>query len=75
VETVSNVDTLTGLETLEGIARAVGTPIGNFFEGYRPDRRITARRDRLEQEVLDELEKLSDEQVGLAARLIKAIRG
>ena len=78
METVSNVErghTLTGLETLEGIARAVGTPIGHFFEGYRPDRRITVRRARLEQELLDEIEKLSDGQVGLAARLIKAIRG
>ena len=46
-----------------------------FFESYRPDRRITVQRARLEQEVLDELQTLSDEQVGLAARLIKAIRG
>jgi hypothetical protein len=52
----------------------VGSPISYFFEGYRPDRRITVRRARLEQDVVDELAKLSDQEVGLAARLVKAIR-
>jgi len=77
VETVSNIErgyALTGLETLEGIARAVRTPLTYFFEGYRPDRRITGRRANLEQQVLDALEKLSDEQVALAARLVTVIR-
>jgi transcriptional regulator with XRE-family HTH domain len=76
-ETISNVErgySLTGLNTLERVAKAVGSPVSFFFEGYRPDRRITARRARLEQDVLDELAKLSDQEVGLAARLVKAIR-
>ena len=77
VETISNIErgqALTGLETLEEIASAVKTPLTYFFEGYRPDRRITGRRASLEQQVLDELEKLTDEQVDLAARLVTVIR-
>jgi len=52
----------------------VRTPLTYFFEGYRPDRRITGRRANLEQQVLDELEKLSDEQVALVVRLVTVIR-
>ena len=77
METISNIErgqALTGLETLEEIASAVKTPLTYFFEGYRPDRRITGRRASLEQQVLDELEKLTDEQVDLAARLVTVIR-
>ena len=53
----------------------MGSPISYFFEGYRPNRWISVRRARLEQDVLDELGKLSDEQLGLAAKLVRAVRG
>src|SRR5438874_1849478 len=58
VETVSNIErgySLTGLDTLEGISKTVGMPVAYFFEGYRADRRITVRRGRLEQDVLNEI--------------------
>jgi len=47
VETISNIErghTLTGLETLERIAKALGMPIIYFFEGYRAAHRVSRRR-------------------------------
>ncbi len=77
VETISNIErghTFTGLETLGQIAKAVHTPLTYFFEGYGPERRIKRRRAELHQRLLDECDRLSDEQMALAVRLIAAIQ-
>jgi transcriptional regulator with XRE-family HTH domain len=77
VETISNIErghTYTGLETLEQIAKAVDTPVPFFFEGYRPERRLTKRRAYLQQRLLDLCDQLSEWQLSLAAKLIGALR-
>jgi transcriptional regulator with XRE-family HTH domain len=77
VETISNIErghSLTGLETLEKIARRVNTPLTFFFEGYRPERRTSRRRRELQQRLIDQVENLSEEQMGVAVRLIQALQ-
>jgi len=77
VETISNIErghSLTGLETLEQIAKALNSPLGHFIEGYRPERRSSRRRASLQQAVLDASDKLSDDQLAVAVRLIEALR-
>jgi transcriptional regulator with XRE-family HTH domain len=79
VETISNIErghTLTGLETLEGIGKVLGTPLIFFFEGYRPEHRQgSRRRAELQQNLLDQAETLSDDQMRVAVRLIQALKG
>jgi transcriptional regulator with XRE-family HTH domain len=76
VETISNIErghSLTGVETLEQIAKALGTPIGYFFDDFPHKRRITPRRAELQQQLLDAVEKLPDDQIRVALKLVKAL--
>jgi transcriptional regulator with XRE-family HTH domain len=78
VETISNVErghTFTGLETLERIAKVLRVPPLYFFEGYKPERRTNRRRAELEQRLLEASDKLADEQVEIAIRLLGVLRG
>ena len=53
VETISNIErghSVTGVETLEQIAKALGTPVSYFFEDFPHKRRITPRRAELQQQ-------------------------
>ena len=76
VETISNIerDTLTGLEALEHIAKALGTPLSYFFEDYSPGRRITRRRSEIVQQLLDNAERLPDEQLRVAIKIIQVLK-
>jgi transcriptional regulator with XRE-family HTH domain len=76
VETISNIErghSLTGVDTLEQIASAVGTPISYFFEDFPHKRKITTRRAQLQQQLLDAVEKLPDDQIRIALKLVKAL--
>jgi transcriptional regulator with XRE-family HTH domain len=77
-ETISNIErghSLTSLETLELIAKKLGTPLASFVEGYPPGRRTTRRRAELQQQLLDTIEQLPDHQISIAVRLIEALKG
>jgi len=78
VETISNLErghTLTGIDTLEGIAGALGAPIGFFFEGYASGRKLSRRRAKLFEQVQSRCGQLSDEQIEIAIRLLAALKG
>jgi transcriptional regulator with XRE-family HTH domain len=78
VETISNIErghSITGLETLEQIALVLHIPIIYFFEGFMPERRVTRRRAEAQQHLLECADKLSDDQIAVAVRLLDALRG
>lgn len=78
VETVSNIErghSLTGLETLEQLSKVLNVSPGYFFEGYRPERRLSRRRAGLEQAAIDAAQRLSDDQLTVAVRLLRALEG
>lgn len=77
VETISNIErghSLTGVETLEQIARAVRTPVGYFFEEFPVRSKMARRRAELLQQLLDAADQLTDDQVRIAIRLVKALK-
>ncbi len=76
VETISNIErghTQAGLETLEDLSKALGTPLIYFFEGYRPGLRISRKRAEAQQQLLDVFAKLPDEQIGVAIKLVEVL--
>ena len=78
VETISNIErghSLTGLETLEQIAKVLRSPLVYFFEGYQPERRVSPRRAHLQQRLAEVSEKMPDDQAAIALRLLEALRG
>jgi transcriptional regulator with XRE-family HTH domain len=77
VETISNIErghTFTGLETLETISNVLRMPLIYFFESYHPERHMKRRRAELQQRLLETSEKMSDEQIVVAVRLLEALR-
>jgi len=78
VETISNIErghSVTGLETLEALATCLKTPLVQFFEDYsQVHQRGTRKRALAQQRVMEASEKLTDEQLIVAARLLNALR-
>jgi transcriptional regulator with XRE-family HTH domain len=78
VETISNVErgrTYIGLETLEQIADALKVPVTSIFEGYRAGLRVSPGRFELQARLAGAADKLSDDELRVAIRLVTALRG
>lgn len=76
VETVSNLERgtyLTSMDTLFTASVILDVPMTFFFEGANDDRDVSVARLSQELELQRIAEGLSDDQIGLALRLVKAI--
>lgn len=76
VETVSNLERgtyMTSMDTLFVVSGILEEPMTYFFEGANDDRDTSAARLSQELELRRMAEDLSDKQLDLAVRLIKAL--
>ena len=82
VETVSNIErgnTFTGIATLEAIAKALKTPVRDFFDEPGETRKLSKKRIELEHQLRRMVPPLSDDHlqvaIDLVASLIKQRKG
>ncbi len=76
VETISNIErghTLSGLDTLQQIALAVGVPMTHFFEGLDDERRVSKPRIEAEERLRSLGRLVREQDLPLAIGLIEAI--
>ncbi len=75
-ETVSNIErghALTGLDTLQRIARVVDVPMTHFFEGIDENRNVSRVRLEREERLFALVKGLSDEDLSLSTALIETM--
>ena len=76
VETVSNIErghALTGLDTLQKIAKIVDQPLGFFFQDSDDERRISRKRLEIEEQLQLLGRTLEDDGLSLAVALLETI--
>lgn len=76
VETISNLERgtyMTSMDTLFTVSGLLNVPMTFFFEGANDDRDVSVARLTQELELRRMAEGLSDDQLDMALRLVKAI--
>ncbi|TWB45490.1 helix-turn-helix domain-containing protein [Nitrospirillum pindoramense] len=75
-ETISNIErgfALTGLDTLQRISEAVGSPMTYFFEGVGEGREASQRRLEKELQLLTEAQALEEKDLDVVISLSKLL--
>lgn len=77
VDTISNLErgsSLASIETLSGVAAALGVPLAFFFREFPNERPLSSRRGQLIERLNVQALQLSDDELELATRLLAAIQ-
>lgn len=77
VETISNIErgqALPGLDLLGAIAEVTAAPLASFVEGFDRTRDVSPARLTLEEQIREATRPLTDRELALATRLLRAIK-